>query len=339
MKKNKKALIAVICCVVVIAIVGGLFGAYFSSLNNVPERVEVEERSSSFYSKSRAYAVSSAPYCIDGVFETLLGLESYYNTNRHNASVIDVKLQQTRDGQFVVFSDELSTYSNASILYEGTNKICDLTLEELRKVNLAYNYADENGQYFYKPYTSDEELSLVNILTVEEFVTWFNDQRADLPLFAFSFYNPDEIADKTEGVYEVNRVFTEIGFPEFFFFCPDSEDTAKYIDENYPEMLRSATEKEAKKLFVNCLSDKPAEASFEIVYTVADNGFFGKFSSEKFIAYAKNSGIALILKDIDTDSVKALATLGVDGFVSSDLEKVNTILKEEYRERKAAAKS
>lgn len=339
MKKNKKIFILIISIIIAIALIAGSYGIYTYLLNQVPERITVEQRSSRFYSLNKSYIVSEYPYINDGVFETVSGLESYYLNNRHDAAAIDVKLQVTKDNKVVVYSDSLNKFSNSHVLYDNTKDISDLTLSELKKVNLAYNYSDENGQMFYKN-VDENNIDYVNILTLDEFVNWFNSQRADLPLFAISIYDENSVNDIEAIIAEVDRVFTEINYYNFFFFSTDNQKTANLIDKKYPQMLRSATKKEAKNLFVSCLLNKDTDVSFEIVYTSADCGMFGKFDSEKFITYANNMNVSLILRDVKTESLEKLASLGVDGFTTSDCESYNRILKETYlkQREKASAK-
>ncbi len=327
--KNKKIVIPVICAVIIIALLAGSFGIYFSLLNNVPERAAVETRSSRFFSHSRSYALTVSPYDTDCVFETYEGLQNYYLKHRHNAEGVEIVLHLTKDNKLVVFSGDLSDYSNSHILYGKDATISSLTLEELRKVNLAYNFADSNGQMFYKTYNDDENINLVNILTFEEMINWFNSQRADMPLFAIKL--DESIKNNANAVIdEIYNCFNSIDCNGNYFVSSDNKAIADYIDSAYPEMLRSATESEAKKLFVNCLLNKDVDVSYEIVYQSCNEGVFGNFSSEKFINYVNNANIALILKDADESEVSTLISYKVDGIATSDPETVKTLIKEDF---------
>ncbi len=332
--KNKKIIIPIICAVIAVALVAGSFGIYSSLLNNVPERTTVETRSSRFFSHSRSYALAVSPYDTDCVFETYEGLQSYYLKHRHNAEGIEITLHLTKDNKLVVFSGDLKDYSNAHILYGEDASISTLTLEELRKVNLAYNFADSNGQMFYKTYNDEEHINLVNIISFDEMVNWFNSQRADMPLFAIKL--DESISDSSKEVIdEIYNCFNAIDCNDSYFICADSKNVADYIDSTYPEMLRSATKKEAKALFRSCLMNKDADVSFEVVYQNCDEGIFGKFSSEKFINYVNNENIALILKGASTEEISALISYKVDGIATSDPATVKSLIKEDHASSKA----
>ena len=87
------------------------------------------------------------------------------------------------------------------------------------------------------------------------------------------------------------------------------------------------------------MKNKDVSVPYEIVYTNSNEGIFGKFASEKFVSFANNSNLALIFKDAEADDVSNLASLGVDGFVTSDIESFYTIIKDEYSQRKLESKT
>lgn len=334
MKTSKKVIIAVIAVVLAAAIALGVafailprsgiqeFGAY-------PEPF-------TYLTAKTPYVVGKAPYAPDCVFETQLGMDRYWHAYHSYGNALDVVLQCTKDNEPVVLSGDLDEISNAHILFGEDASVRTLTLEELKTVNLVYNFKAEDGTMPYKVYSTEEMLNQVNVLSLRDFADYYmSPQRSGFILF-FRFKDESEIADYKTVLDQLQALAEEHYVNETVIFRTENTEIAKYIDEACPLLRRTATKGEAGKLYQNSLFGKAqSELPYKVIFADADS----RFAQEKFIHYAHNLGLAIVLNDPDTADITRLFKYGVNGFATSNIEESCQILKDAVKARREAARS
>jgi glycerophosphoryl diester phosphodiesterase len=90
----------------------------------------------------------------------------------HNADMVEVDLRVTKDNQVVMFHDE-----EVSCKTNGHGKVRDLTLKELTKLDLGFNFSGDDGKTF--PFRGT---AIGQIVTVEELLKAFPGKK-----FLFNF--------------------------------------------------------------------------------------------------------------------------------------------------------
>lgn len=329
MKKTKKILIAVLALVLVAACVCGIG---YSVLNNrVPEAKEgVESRSR--FSVKRMYVCGTSPNADEAAYETdtLTGIDFYWRRINHNiGSCIEAVLQVTKDGEVVVLSGDLPGKSNSAQLYGEDAAVGNLTLEQLQKINLLYNVEDEQGFLSYRT-TSERVTIYVSVLSLGEYLNSFNESNKSVALHLLRFKDESAVPDLHKAIDKINEAAQSSGLFRNVALCLENDDAAAYADEKYPDLQRAATPKECSALNRASLFGREAsDVPYVLVYTDA----FGKYASERFIRFAQNGGIAVVLVDTkapdakpDAQRILSLEAYGADGYVTRCPEAVIQIL-------------
>ena len=338
MTKTKKILIAVGAVVLVAAVVVGILAAVFSfSRRDVPELIR-ENLHETPINYSQVYVVGQPPYTDDWVFDTLIGMQSYWIENHTGGNGIEFVLQQTKDGELIVLSEALPALSNADDLYGKDVKVSDLTLEELRKVNLAYDYVDKDGFQIYAG-LSEDMLDDVSVVTFDELLDIFGAANRSTIRMFLRFFDESQVADMDAALQTIYAGLTAHSLAEKAVFLPQSDETAAAADKGCPELQRAATTAEAKELLKACSSgNTPDDLPYVVIYEKAK----GQIASEKFIHYVRNLGLAIVLTDADADDAARYRSYGVTALATSDAPTFIQILKDAKtaeRESKKAADS
>lgn len=332
MKKSKKIIIAVVSALLVVVI--ALVSVAAIIMHRIPALDENVKRANIF-ERHQTYILAKAPYTSGGVFETQMGMFSYWKENRAFGKGIDVVLQLTKDNEIIVLSDELPGKSNAEILFDKGTKVSDLTLEELKTINLAYNFEDEDGIKSYMAY-DEKQLDMVNVLSLRDFFSFFGNPIRSGALLYVRFKDEATVPDYKAAVDKVYEEAQRVLLLDRLMFRTENDETAKYVEEACPEMMRSATPSEVKALYRACLSNKaPGEFSFDSVIVKAGS----RFATEKFVHYMRNTGIPIVIDDAKQKDILQYRSWGVTAVGTSEVSVVGEILKEATLAEKEAKKA
>lgn len=335
MKTYKKILIAVGALVLVAAVAAGIL--YAVSMHKVPE-LERKKMHEIPVNYSQVYIVGQPPYTDKWIFDTPIGMEYYWIENHNGGNGIEFVLQQTKDGELVVLSEALPAKSNAADLYGKDVKVADLTLAELRKVNLAYDYVDEDGIQVYAGLDEDS-LEDVSVLTFDEMLDRFDAANRVTIRMYLRFFDESQIKDPEAVLKKIYDSVSARPLAERVVFLPQSKAIAAAADKACPDLQRAATTDEAKALFRACLCGKtPGDLPYCVIYEKA-NAHFG---SEKFIHYVRNLGLAIVVTDVKAEDVARYRSYRVTAIASDDAPTFIQLLKDAKtaeRESKKAADS
>ena len=284
--KKKKIIIAV---VIILAVV--LADVFW--LGHVPALKENVQKRSSF-DTNRMYIVSQMPNLDDPLQSTQarVGIDAYWQANHKYGNAIEAGLQVTKDGEVVVLSGDLSK-SDAQILYGKNNASVDaLTLEQLQNVNLLYNVKDEDGEYAYRD-ISDLAKPSVSVLSLSEYLAYFNDGDKINALHILRFDDESKVSGWTEVLDKVYLAVSENDMLSNTVLYINNSGGLRYMDEVHSTLLRAASDSEVRSLkFSSKLGVEKKDLPYVLVY---DD--YRSIGSEKFVHYAKNCGLAVIVHD------------------------------------------
>lgn len=335
MKKTTKILIAVGAVVLAAAVIAGILFAVSS--RKVPE-LDKEKTNENPVFYNTVYVVGQPPYSDELVFDTQMGMNNYWSATHSGGNGVEVVLQQSKDGELIMLSEALPAMSDADDLYGEDVKVSDLTLEELRRINLYYDCTDEDGFRTYVGLT-DERLARVSVVTLDEMLEFFGSPgRVTVRLFV-RFYDEAQIADVGAALETVYNGLKAHALESNAVFLPQSDEAAAAADTACPDLVRAATNAEAKALYRDSSRNKTQES---LPYSVIYEKCNGQFGSEKFIHYARNLGLVVVLSDVPEDDVLKVRGYGVSAIATSDAEPIIQILKDAKkadREAKKAADS
>ena len=318
MKASKKILIAVIAVILVAAIVLGV--GYIVLSKKVPALNEDAEGMSDFSTRT-TYTVVKAPYIQSGVMETRTGIQDFWTQNKYSYGV-ELVLQCTADDELVVLSEPLPGLSNAESVLGKDVSVSGNTLSKLQKVNLLYNYTDADGKTPYRDY-GKSELSQVTILSLDELLYYFSSPVHYTSMLFFRFLDESAVQDMNAMLEKLSQLLVRHGCALSSVFCPQSDATAAYIDSSCPDLMRTATESEMRKLYLGCLLNK-SQGDLPYVVVTADKD--SRYGSEKFIHYARNLGLAVVLDNVTEDEILTYRSRGTTALLTADGESFNQVL-------------
>ena len=197
-----------------------------------------------------------------------------------------------------------------------TLSIGEKTYEELSVLNFGENFETPNGEYPYRNLRGEDIPKNLKVVLLEEVLDYLQANG--------DFTYIIEIKDKGENGFkaadELYRILKEKNLLDKVVFGTFNGDVTKYVDENYPDMLRSSSIVEVVLFYL--------AASYNIDF----NDSFYKFDalqiptnqygvlmlgSERVVNYAHRHNIAVQYWTInEEDEIKRLNEIGADCIMS-----------------------
>lgn len=222
-------------------------------------------------------------------------IPSFDKALQDGADVLETDVHLTKDGEIVVFHDDFLDGTT-----NGTGRIEDHTLAELKKLDAAYNFSRDDGKTF--PYRGQG----VTIPTLEEIFTRYPGIKFNIDM-------------KTKGsalVQKVSDMLDRHKRQRLTIIGSFNQASIKQLRKLQPDVLTCASNREAiafvlaSKLHLP-LSKSPL--SFEV--PVREKGI--RIVTGKFVKHAHKNGHFVVPWTInDPKEMEALLKMGVDGIIT-----------------------
>lgn len=242
--------------------------------------------------------------------ETMMAFKNCAENDSFEIDVFEFDLHITKDGALVLLHDDtLDRTSNSDTVFGVENaRPEDYTYEELRTLNMGAKFVDENGNMPYADYAADEVPDDIRILRIEDvldYLTSMGDYN-----YIIEIKNGGGLGK--QGVDILYQILVEKSLLDSVIFGTFQEEISLYVDENYPDLLRSATIKEVISFYVAAITDKkdfdPGYSVLQIPYKLGVN-----FGTAQVINYAHSKNIAVQYWTInDAGDMEYLLSLGAD---------------------------
>ncbi len=254
-------------------------------------------------------------------------MEQAKNEN-YKVDVLEFDLHLTKDDVLVLMHDhEIDRTSN------GTGKICDMTLAELKTYNFGYNFQTTDGVYKYRAKEGDD-LKDVRIATLEEILTYVETvARPDKSMqYVIEIKDGDEVGKR--AMNKLYRMMDKFDIIDRTVFGTFQCEISKYVDECNAngafekEVVRSAGITEVLDFYYAFLyGNTKAKFNFKVLQIpMGFNGFFD-LSTKEFIDFAHSLDIAVQYWTInDPADVAKLQANGADCIMTDDPKMAYSVL-------------
>lgn len=310
--KAYKALFVVMC--VVTALVLLVFELY----RETPDALQVYENENP-YIVTDGKTLVSAHRSGAGIFpeNTLMAFEGCMESESFETDIYEFDLHITKDDVLILSHDStLDRMTNAEEVFgHGSVRIADLTYEEIRQLNFGEGFKAADGTKPYAGLTGDEIPENLRALSLADAIDYLESNGGFR--YIIEIKNGGELGYKaTDALYALlceRDMLTKVVVGTF------NGEVTKYIDEQYPDMLRSASIIEAVFFFLRASFSVPADADdFEFeALQIPPMAAVLNLSSTRFVNYAHAHDIALQYWTVnDAKTVARLAEKGADAIMS-----------------------
>lgn len=249
---------------------------------------------------------------------TMMAFKNCVENDSFAIDIFEFDLHITKDGELVLLHDETLDRTSDSTEVFGREEVkpSEMTYKELRQLNMGENFETDSGETPYKGLRGEdvpEDLRIVRLQDVFEYL-------ADYGQYSYIIEIKDgddlgrQACDKLYAIMEEYNMLDRVVVGTFH------GEITEYMDEQYPDMLRSASIAEVAGFYFDALSDEeqPDSAySFEALQ-IPDKLYFN-LATTQLVNYAHEHNIAVQYWTInDPQTVRELADIGADAIMSDD---------------------
>lgn len=319
-KSNKKILgkiiktVAVLLAVLVVIMLGATVLCY-ASAGEVPKK---EVMTNPFIKTEKTFVSAHRSGADIAPENTMTAFQFCVQNEDFNVDTFEFDLHITKDNKLILLHDDtLDRTTNAveEFGYENV-KPSEKTYEELKVLNFGENFKTPDGKYPYKNLRGEDIPENLKVVLLEDVLNYL-ESNGDFTYII-------EIKDKGENGFkaadELYRILTERNLLKKVVFGTFNGDVTKYVDENYPDMLRSSSIVEVVLFYLAAAYNIDLNENFykfDALQIPTNQYGLLMLGSERVINYAHRHNLAVQYWTInDEDEIKRLAEIGADCIMS-----------------------
>ena len=265
---------------------------------------------------------------------TMMAFEGCVNAEDFDTDFFEFDVKLTKDEKLIILHDDTFDEVSNAVEYFGKegNYPSDYTYEELSELNMGEFFKNAEGIAPYKGLRGDDIPENLRVLTVEDALNYTESSGGD-------YYYSIEIKIDGEAGFKaadiLYGILSEMKLLDRVIVASFSKDVILYIEENYPDLTRTAYNVEAALLFFDALLgiERP-EGYYEFdVLQVPPDRYIVNMGTSKLVNYAHKNNIAVHYWTInDPERMAFLQSIGADGIITDIPDVAYEVLNSQNKE-------
>lgn len=260
---------------------------------------------------------------------TLMAFKNCAENDEFSIDIFEFDLHITKDGELVLLHDDTFDRTSDSVEVFGKKGVLpsEKTYEELRVLNLGENFTNDSGATPYKGLRGDavpEDLKVVRLQDIFDYLAPYGECS-----YIIEIKDGGDLGKKaTDKLYAVMQ---EYGLLSRVVVGTFHGEISKYIDAQYPEMLRSAGIREVADFYFSSLFGiRHAKNYYQFeALQIPDDDFVFNLGTTRLVNYAHQYDIAVQYWTINKEAdVRHLISIGADAVMSDNPDMVYRVLHE-----------
>lgn len=316
-KKLLKGIVKILACVIAV-LLAVMLGATVLCYASAGERATEEQITNPFITTDKALVSAHRSGADIAPENTMMAFEFCVENEDFNVDTFEFDLHITKDDKLILLHDDTLDRTTNSKEEFGKEDVkpSEKTYEELSVLNFGENFETPEGEYPYRNLRGDDIPKNLKVVLLEEVLDYL-ESNGDFTYII-------EIKDKGENGYkaadELYRILKEKNLLEKVVFGTFNGDVTKYVDENYPDMLRSSSIAEVVLFYLAASYNIDLGDSFykfDALQIPTNQYGLLMLGSERVVNYAHRHNIAVQYWTInEEDEVKRLNEIGADCIMS-----------------------
>jgi glycerophosphoryl diester phosphodiesterase len=259
---------------------------------------------------------------------TMMAFEGCINSKTFETDIFEFDVRLTKDEKLIILHDDtLDEVSNAVEYFGKTdNHPEDYTYDELYNLNMGEFFKNADGEMIYSGLRGDDIPYNLRVLTANDAISCVEENG--------DYYYSIEIKIDGEAGFKaadiLYGILSDMKLLDRVIVASFSKDVILYIEENYPDLTRTAYNVEAALLFFDALLgiDRP-EGYYEFdVLQVPPDRYIVNMGTSRLVNHAHKNNIAVCYWTInDEEKMMLLHSIGADGIITDVPDTAYEILK------------
>lgn len=251
---------------------------------------------------------------------TMMAFKYCIENENFDVDIFEFDLHITKDNKLILLHDGTLDRTTDSVDVFGKEEVIpsEKTYEELRQLNFGENFETPDGKTPYKGLRGDDVPDDLKAVLLEDVLDYLESNGGFE--YIIEIKDSDELGFKAAD--ELHKILEEKNLIDKVVFGTFNGEVTEYVDEHYPDMLRSTGIAEtAVFYFAAAFNIELSEDyyNFEALQIPYEGYHVFNLASERLINYAHRHNVAVQYWTVnDAEDVKALNELGADCIMSDD---------------------
>ena len=248
---------------------------------------------------------------------TMMAFEGCVNAENFETDIFEFDVRLTKDEKLIILHDDtLNEVSNATE-YFGTEEAYpeNYTYDELYNLNMGEFFKDADGEMPYNGLRGDDIPDNLRIATVMQALDYLESKGNYR--YSIEIKNSGELGVK--AVDALCDTLTLMNLVDKVIVSSFNKDVILYIEENHPELTRSAYNVEVALLYLDSLLGINRDENhygFDVIQVPPDK-YIVNLGTSKLVNYAHKNNIAVQYWTInDPERMLFLQSIGADGIIT-----------------------
>ena len=251
---------------------------------------------------------------------TMLAFETCIESEDFDVDIFEFDLHITKDGRLILLHDNTldRTTDSEEVFGEEGVMPSEKTYEELRTLNFGADFCNKEGEYPYRDLKEDKIPENLRAVLLEDVLDYLEGNGGFD--YIIEIKDAGELGEKAAD--ELYRILKEKDLLDNVVVGTFNGNVTKYMDEKYPDMMRSAGISEVVIFYLAATLDIDFEDGFfkYKALQIPHGGYYVfSLASERVVNYAHKNNIAVQYWTVnEAEDVKKLNDLGADCIMSDD---------------------
>ena len=248
---------------------------------------------------------------------TMMAFEGCVNSKEFETDFFEFDVRLTKDEKLIILHDDtLDEVSNAVEYFGKTENYPEnYTYDELYNLNMGEFFKDANGEMPYNGLRGDDIPDNLRPLKAKDALAYAVNN-GDYN-FSIEIKNSGELGFRAADI--LYGILSDMNLLDKVIVASFNKDVILYIEENYPDLYRSAYNVEAALLFLDSLLDidRPDGYYKFDVLQVPPTKYIANMGTSKLVNYAHKNNVAVQYWTInDPEKMSFLQSIGADGIIT-----------------------
>lgn len=248
---------------------------------------------------------------------TMMAFEGCIKSETFDPDVFEFDLRLTKDEKLIILHDETLDEITDAVEYFGKteNYPADYTYDEIYKLNFAETYKNADGETPYKGLRGEDIPYNLRALTVTDILNYVEENGE----YCYNI----EIKDSGEAGYKaadiLYGILKDMKLLDRVVVATFNKEVIDYIEENYPDIIRAASNVEAAMMYLDSLFDfdRPEGYYKFDALQVPPDKYIVNLGTSKMVNYAHKNNVAVQYWTInDAEKIAFLQSIGADCIIT-----------------------
>lgn len=259
---------------------------------------------------------------------TMMAFEGCASSKEFEIDIFEFDVRITADEKLIILHDDTLDEITDAVEYFGKteNYPENYTYDEIYNLNFGESFKNQQGEALYKGLRGKDIPDNLRVATATQALTYLEEKGGYY--YSIEIKNSGELGFKAADI--LYKILSEMKLLERVTVASFNKDVILYIEENYPDLCRTAYNVEAALLFFDAIFgiERPEGYYKFDVLQVPPDKYIANMGTSRLVNHAHKNNVAVMYWTINDEAkMKHLQSIGADAIITDIPDVAYEVLK------------